>query len=269
MHARLIFAALSASAALGLGSVANADGVTPVAIPNAVPLYSEIGGGSYSYSLTTSPSVSVTANYGSCPLGGCAGAGAQSQLTYYFEIVTPNNYTGPLTQNVFLTAMGNASTSATGMNGGGVNVEAFMQVSGFGISTIDDEVQMNFNTITSDSYVEGTGVITTNNPPTAMAGSFSENGTELTVTVDDVYEIIINALTPQACSAGNGSASCAASVDPTITAPGLPNGLTLEFSPNLAATPLPAALPLFASGLGALGLFGWRRKRNSAAVAAA
>jgi hypothetical protein len=35
-------------------------------------------------------------------------------------------------------------------------------------------------------------------------------------------------------------------------------------------TPLPAALPLFASGLGALGLLGWRRKRkNSTARAAA
>ena len=30
-------------------------------------------------------------------------------------------------------------------------------------------------------------------------------------------------------------------------------------------TPLPAALPLFASGLGALGLLGWRRKRKAAA----
>ena len=37
-----------------------------------------------------------------------------------------------------------------------------------------------------------------------------------------------------------------------------------------AATPLSAALPLFATGLGALGLFGWRRKRkNTAAIAAA
>jgi hypothetical protein len=37
----------------------------------------------------------------------------------------------------------------------------------------------------------------------------------------------------------------------------------------LPSTPLPAALPLFASGLGALGLFGWRRKRkNTAAIAA-
>ena len=35
-----------------------------------------------------------------------------------------------------------------------------------------------------------------------------------------------------------------------------------------ATTPLPAALPLFATGLGALGLFGWRRKRKAQAVAA-
>jgi hypothetical protein len=33
-----------------------------------------------------------------------------------------------------------------------------------------------------------------------------------------------------------------------------------------SATPLPAALPLFATGLGALGLFGWRRKRKTAAM---
>ena len=32
--------------------------------------------------------------------------------------------------------------------------------------------------------------------------------------------------------------------------------------------PLPAALPLFATGLGALGLLGWRRKRKARTVAA-
>ena len=40
---------------------------------------------------------------------------------------------------------------------------------------------------------------------------------------------------------------------------------TLTFAP--AATPLPAALPLFATGLGAMGLFGWRRKRKNAIAA--
>jgi hypothetical protein len=32
-------------------------------------------------------------------------------------------------------------------------------------------------------------------------------------------------------------------------------------------TPVPATLPLFASGLGALGLLGWYRKRKAQAVA--
>jgi hypothetical protein len=39
---------------------------------------------------------------------------------------------------------------------------------------------------------------------------------------------------------------------------------------EIAATPLPAALPLFAGGLGVMGLLGWRRNRkNAAAIAAA
>jgi hypothetical protein len=36
---------------------------------------------------------------------------------------------------------------------------------------------------------------------------------------------------------------------------------------TVPSTPLPGALPLFASGLGALGLLGWRRKRKAHAVA--
>jgi hypothetical protein len=39
-------------------------------------------------------------------------------------------------------------------------------------------------------------------------------------------------------------------------------------SASISATPLPAALPLFAGGLSALGLIGWRRKRKAARTAA-
>jgi hypothetical protein len=39
---------------------------------------------------------------------------------------------------------------------------------------------------------------------------------------------------------------------------------TATFPTTVSATPLPAALPLFATGLGALGLLGWRRKRKNA-----
>jgi hypothetical protein len=46
-----------------------------------------------------------------------------------------------------------------------------------------------------------------------------------------------------------------------------PSGVTWEISSGsltpAAATPIPAALPLFASGLGAMGLLGWRRKRKA------
>ena len=44
--------------------------------------------------------------------------------------------------------------------------------------------------------------------------------------------------------------------------------LTGSVQASASATPLPAGLPLFASGLGALGLLGWRRKKKATARAA-
>jgi hypothetical protein len=49
---------------------------------------------------------------------------------------------------------------------------------------------------------------------------------------------------------------------PPISEPGVP-GLGTEF--GISNTPLPATLPLFATGLGALGLLGWFRKRKARA----
>ena len=44
-------------------------------------------------------------------------------------------------------------------------------------------------------------------------------------------------------------------------------GADQRFTLEIGTTPLPAALPLFAAGLGAMGLLGWRRKRKNAAAA--
>jgi hypothetical protein len=44
------------------------------------------------------------------------------------------------------------------------------------------------------------------------------------------------------------------------------SGHDYSSSVAVSATPLPAALPLFATGLGALGLLGWRRKRRSSVI---
>jgi hypothetical protein len=40
---------------------------------------------------------------------------------------------------------------------------------------------------------------------------------------------------------------------------------SVSFEAVISGTPLPGALPLFASGLGAFGLIGWRRKRKAVA----
>ena len=46
------------------------------------------------------------------------------------------------------------------------------------------------------------------------------------------------------------------------------NGTTTTTYGTISATPLPASLLLFASGLGVMGLFGWRRKQKATALAA-
>jgi hypothetical protein len=70
------------------------------------------------------------------------------------------------------------------------------------------------------------------------------------------------------CSASEPAGSCTvvgSSPEPEGE-PQIYGTLSFELAP--VATPLPAALPLFAAGLGALGLFGWRRKRKTVALAA-
>jgi hypothetical protein len=57
-----------------------------------------------------------------------------------------------------------------------------------------------------------------------------------------------------------------ANTDPDALGP-IPETGTVEFA--IAETPLPGALSLFAGGLGAIGLLGWRRKRKAAASLAA
>lgn len=46
------------------------------------------------------------------------------------------------------------------------------------------------------------------------------------------------------------------------------DGTIFADAADMAAAPIPATLPLFVSGIGGLGLFGWRKKRKAQAVAA-
>jgi hypothetical protein len=56
--------------------------------------------------------------------------------------------------------------------------------------------------------------------------------------------------------------------DAVVSGLGFSGSLTGTLTADVGTTPLPAALPLFASGLAAAGLIGWRRKRKAAALAA-
>ena len=47
------------------------------------------------------------------------------------------------------------------------------------------------------------------------------------------------------------------------------NSFEYTFAADPTATPLPAALPLYAAGVGVMGLLGWRRKRKLSAAAVA
>ena len=76
------------------------------------------------------------------------------------------------------------------------------------------------------------------------------NGLDLSITLSDAS--FFGAL------GGIGNAYPSVAIDATFSLTG----------PNVSQTPLPAALPLFATGLGAMGLFGWWRRKRQQAVAA-
>jgi hypothetical protein len=89
----------------------------------------------------------------------------------------------------------------------------------------------------------------------------------LNMTLNDIFEITLTAHAEVHVS--GGSIISQATIDaPTFVSLGPPTQLRfLDLERAPATTPLPASLPLFASGLGALGLLGWRRKRKAALTA--
>ena len=100
--------------------------------------------------------------------------------------------------------------------------------------------------------------------------SFTLSSQQHSVAVGDVIQIEMLVTT----ASDVASPSQSATLDPYfILSTEYQNaGYGLEFSPNVgngpvSSTPLPAALPLFTLGLGALGLLGWRRKRKAQATA--
>src|SRR5262249_14255337 len=100
-------------------------------------------------------------------------------------------------------------------------------------------------TITQPTNPPGDNVFNISNATLANLGPFSLNG----ITVSDIHFVL--------ASGDNGTYNGSTWTNPENNRSVLQ--IVGDFSAT--ATPLPAALPLFAGGLGALGLLGWRRKR--------
>jgi hypothetical protein len=93
---------------------------------------------------------------------------------------------------------------------------------------------------------DGNGSLISHNPFVDQQGRFVISG---------ITDLLISSLVVQF---GTGPTNRLQTLDCPICAP----------NPNANAVPLPAALPLFVSGLGALGWFGWRRKKKAEALTA-
>lgn len=97
---------------------------------------------------------------------------------------------------------------------------------------------------------------------------FYLNGSLLSTVNDTGYSSLVSFLIPAAAFSANNIFEVI--VQNIACDCNNPTGFLLSTAisaPSVPSVPLPAALPLFASGMGALGLLGWRRKRKAKAAA--
>ena len=166
-------------------------------------------------------------------------SGPASALTFDFSFVnTEGNVTGTVTGEI-----DGLSNNASGQHATAVSIDLYP--AGLGaLGTVPISVPLPVSA-ENQFTVDSSGLLRS----------------EFFLDVTPTYTLVLNSLAEsQVFELTNSlfSAALRSVEDPTLT-------IT---TPSTSATPLPAALPLFATGLGALGLLGWRRKRKAAALAA-
>jgi hypothetical protein len=118
-------------------------------------------------------------------------------------------------------------------------------------------------TVTGTGTLGGTDFVTTG----AISAPFQISGSNITAVIPLSLLPVVGNFTSPDQFGWNFWTRGSLLGNPVAGNPGL-----ADFAPNLddarVVTPLPGALPLFATGLGALGLLGWRRKRKATAITA-
>jgi hypothetical protein len=221
---------------------------------------------------TSSPALSASASG-----GGALGASASAEIDYSFEWLVPGR-TASIPTLVDLILHTAASANASDPNSFAEAIATFnIALSPNPTVIIQPAIGTSrLVSIAGGAGPDGFGPFCQTHPcssPQNFSGTLLYN---LDPNVLYFVSIGVSAITGDSILPNVGSTmqSAEASLDPHIYS-NIP-GLTLEISQGIdnivgtaaGATPLPAALPLFATGLGALGLFGWRRKKKSAALAA-
>ncbi len=186
------------------------------------------------------PSVSASAQAGP----GVKGA-VGSDLTYYV---------------VFSGAAGDIQVNVQASGAASANGENILNGYGHNVASAWFEIAPYFDNGGTGSVI-ASGSAFSNERGAGNSGlqtfSFNQN---VTFTANLIYQISMNttaeAWDDQIATAFLDPIFMAPAGYSILTSPGIGNGL--------AVTPIPAALPLFTSGLGALGLLGWRKRRKGA-----
>ena len=171
-----------------------------------------------------------------------------------------------VTASVNVTNGGVWSDVSPAFGGLGVSSAGFTSTTGAGDDQIDTGQTL---TLTFGTAIDLQGVLTlfdSGHTPfggNTATGSIVINGTTVSLANanNENLGVLFNDVLSLSFTVGSNSL-----LDPEYYVSGLV--FTRDTSRSGGNTPLPAALPLFASGLGALGLLGWRRKRKAAALAA-
>ena len=186
------------------------------------------------------PSMDSSLSISSVPsgFGYRTSAGVTASMQFSMEIVGANG-----SVPVFVQASGGYNPN----HGGAAGLEVENEVSRltiFGAYALGDaEYHSSGNSIT---------------PPFSIAGDYSLSANTLyTVELYTQLDVSISG------ASGGGAATATAFVDPTfrVDAPGYSLVFSPGIGPSIAATPIPATLPLLVSALSGLGFAGWWRKR--------